>query len=36
LSVDSNGNFVWINPDAIGTTGTGSNAKTLIFTSDGF
>jgi hypothetical protein len=36
LSVDSNGNFVWINPDAIGTTGTGSDSKTLIFTSDGF
>jgi hypothetical protein len=36
LSVDSNGNFVWINPDAIGTTGTGSDSKTLTFTSDGF
>jgi hypothetical protein len=38
LSVDSNGNFVWINPDAIGTgtTGAGSDSKTLIFTSDGF
>ena len=36
LSVDNNGNFVWINPDAIGTTGTGSDSKTLIFTSDGF
>ncbi|MDZ4751898.1 MAG: hypothetical protein SGI87_09810 [Flavobacteriales bacterium] len=36
LSVDSNGNFIWVNPENIGTIGSGSDAKTLIFTSDGF
>lgn len=37
LTIDANGNFVWTNPENIGnTTPTGSSAKTLVFTADGF
>ncbi|MDZ4824610.1 MAG: hypothetical protein SH856_14225 [Flavobacteriales bacterium] len=36
LSIDSNGNFIWLDPSEIGITSGGSNGKTLVFTTDGF